>query len=331
MVFHINEASWHHYPPDTLKDLMASHRFLFPYFNGESPGRTELDYHILERPGKPYTDGWGCVWETHMEGIVGSVTQHPLSDWKDWDTYQAPDPSIDSGKGPVDWQKIAQELTQAQSSGQLAIGGLRHGHTFQTLADIRGYENLLFDMADEHTLLPELIQTVEDFNLAIVRKYIDLGVEWMCYPEDLGMQTGPMISPAMFRQFIKPCYERLLEPAREADCIIHMHSDGCIRNLVDDLITSGIHAVNLQDLANGIDWIRDVLVGKVCIDLDIDRQRITRFGTPEQIDALIREEVTKLGSRAGGLMMIYGLYPDVPVENVRALMDAMERYAFYYA
>ena len=30
-------------------------------------------------------------------------------------------------------------------------------------------------------------------------------------------------------------------------------------------------------------------------------------------------------------MMIYGLYPGVPLENVRALMDAMEKYAAYYA
>lgn len=29
--------------------------------------------------------------------------------------------------------------------------------------------------------------------------------------------------------------------------------------------------------------------------------------------------------------MIYGLYPGVPLENVEAVMDAMERYAFYYS
>ena len=64
--------------------------------------------------------------------------------------------------------------------------------------------------------------------------------------------------------------------------------------------------------------------------LDIDRQRITPFGSPSEIDALIREEVEKLGSPKGGLMMIYGLYPGVPLENAKALMDAMERYATYY-
>ncbi|MCA9443163.1 MAG: hypothetical protein KC964_20355, partial [Candidatus Omnitrophica bacterium] len=151
------------------------------------------------------------------------------------------------------------------------------------------------------------------------------------YPEDLGMQVGPMISPRFLKTYIKPCYQRLITPAREAGCLIHMHSDGDIRTLVEDLVDGGVQILNLQDLVNGIDWIRETLAGKICIDLDIDRQRITPFGSPSEIDALIREEVEKLGSPKGGLMMIYGLYPGVPLENAKALMDAMERYATYYS
>jgi hypothetical protein len=41
--------------------------------------------------------------------------------------------------------------------------------------------------------------------------------------------------------------------------------------------------------------------------------------------------VEKLGSAQGGLMMIYGLYPGVPLPNVKALMDAMEKYATFYS
>jgi len=58
---------------------------------------------------------------------------------------------------------------------------------------------------------------------------------------------------------------------------------------------------------------------------------ITTKGTPEQIDALIYEEVTKLGRKEGGLMFTFGLYPGVPLANIKALMDALSRYAFYYS
>ena len=112
--------------------------------------------------------------------------------------------------------------------------------------------------------------------------------------------------------------------------MIHMHSDGDIRTLLGDILSAGVDVMNLQDLVNGIDWIRDNLKGKVCVELDIDRQNITRFGTPKQIDDLIREEVEKLGSPQGGLMFIHGLYPGTPMENVEALYDAMERYMGYF-
>ena len=330
MVFHINEASWNHYSSDDLKELMADHKLLFPDFQ-DGPGRAELDYVIPERVGKPFLDGWGCLWETAMDGIVGSVTKHPLANWDNFDGYTSPDPQVDSGKGAVDWTMVRQNIDSAKANNEFTVGGLRHGHTFLQLVDIRGYENLLFDMSDDDARLWKLIEMVEHFNAEIIKNYLDIGVDMMTYAEDLGMQNGPMISPEMFYKYIKPSYERLMKPAVDAGRIIHMHSDGHIHELVEGLIDGGVAALNLQDLVNGIDWIKENLKGRVCIDLDIDRQRITPKGTPADVDALIREEVEKLGSKEGGLMMIYGLYPGVPLKNVKALMDSMEKYAFYYS
>ena len=177
----------------------------------------------------------------------------------------------------------------------------------------------------------DLIERLEAFNMEIVRRYLEMGVDVISIPEDLGMQNGPMLSPEHFRKYIKPSYSRMMKAAREKSVSVYMHSDGDIRLLIDDLLESGVGCINLQDLVNGIDWIRERLKGKVCIDLDIDRQKVTRFGTPKEIHQLILDEVKQLGSPQGGLMMIYGLYPGVPLENVEALMDAMEKYAFYYA
>ncbi len=330
MIFHINESCWNHYPPDALKELMAEHKLLFPDFQN-GPGRVELDYSIPERVGKPFLDGWGCLWETSMDGIVGSVTKHPLESWDSFDDYNAPDPRIDSGKGAVDWKKVRIEIAQAKANGWFTVGGLRHGHTFLQLIDIRGYENLLLDMFDDDPRLWKLIKLVERFNADIIKNYLDIGVDMMTYAEDLGMQNGPLISPEMFYKYIKPSYERLMKPPLDAGCIIHMHSDGHIHALAEGLIDGSVAVLNLQDLVNGIDWIKETLKGRVCIDLDIDRQKITPKGTPADIDALIRQEVEKLGGKEGGLMMIYGLYPGVPLENAKTLMDAMEKYAFYYS
>ena len=140
-----------------------------------------------------------------------------------------------------------------------------------------------------------------------------------------------MLSPELFRKYIKPAYTKLMKPARDAGIPIHMHSDGDIRSLLDDLIDSGVEIINLQDLVNGIDFIAERFRGRICVELDIDRQKITPYGTPADIDALIREEVEKIATPKGGLALVYGLYPGVPLENVKAVMDAMEKYSLYFS
>jgi len=329
MAFCINAACWHHYDQTALQDLMAAHPLLFPAYQRPS-GEVKPDYAVNARSHEPYTDFWSCVWQTTDDGITGSVHTHPLADWAAFDNFTAPNPNETDGTYPINWPSIRATVERQKEQGELIYGGLPHGHTFLRLQDLRGYEHLLFDMLDQEPNLAKLIAMIADFNYAQVTKWLDLKPDIMSYPEDLGMQNGPMLSPDCFRAYIKPVYQRIMKPARDRSCIVHMHSDGDIRALADDLIEGGVEVINLQDLVNGIDWIADRFAGRICIDLDIDRQKITPHGTPQQIDNLIREEVKKLGRKQGGLMMIYGLYPGVPLNNVKALMDAMEKYAPYY-
>ena len=326
LTFNVNKACWHAYPQEALCDLMEGHPRLFPDFVRPSlPFKPDIA--PWRRAGIPYTDSWGCVWKTTEDGITGAVVDNPLSNWEAFADYASPDPDEHDGWGPIDWKQKQARIRAARQNGQLATGSLRHGHTFLTLTYIRGYENTLLDMADGDVRMQKLLAMIEAFNAGLVERYLKIGVEWFDYPEDLGMQCGPMVSPRLFREYIKPVYKRLFEPARKSGCVIYMHSDGDIRALCDDLFDAGIQVVNLQDQVNGVEWIRDQLKGRVCIDLDIDRQSITRFGTPRQIDAHIRRVVEELGQPRGGLMLKHGLYPGVPLANVKALMDAMERYA----
>lgn len=329
MNFVINHACWNNYPQEILFDLMESHSFLFPDFKRPN-GIYIPDYLPNARKDVPYTDSFGCVWQTSENGITGTVTTHPLKNWDSFKTWQPPNPEYCDGMKAIDWNKISKDISSAKRKNEIVTAKLRHGHTFLQLCDIRGYENVLIDMLDEEPLLEKLLDILESFNLSIVKKYIECGVDVLCYPEDLGMQIGPMLSPDTFRRYIKPRYQRIMKPARDAGVMIHMHSDGDIRSIVDDIVDAGVDCINLQDLVNGIDWIAERFSGKTCVDLDIDRQKITPFGSPKDIDSLILEEVKKIGCKEGGLTMVYGLYPGVPLENVRALMDAMEKYAFYY-
>ncbi|MBN1835212.1 MAG: hypothetical protein JW820_05125 [Spirochaetales bacterium] len=330
MTFHINPSCWHHYPQDALQELMAAHRLLFPGFE-PSPGPVKVELPPFLLAYKPFTDPWGCVWETTDDGIMGTVVRHPLESWDSFDDYTPPDPEHFSHWGPIDWEAQKGQIGPSISQSWIRNGEIGHNHTWLRLIDIRGYANVLYDMTDGEPRLLRLVEMLEDFNMGLLENWITrVGVRWMSFSEDLGMQVGPMLSPEQFRGYIKPSYRRLFNRAQEAGCIVHVHADGDIRTLVHDLLECGVDVLNLQDLVNGVPWIQQNLRGRVCIELDIDRQSITFGGTPAEIDALIRSEVEALGSRKGGLMMIYGLYPGVPLANAAAVMDAMERYAGYF-
>ena len=329
MVFHINAACWHHYPQDWLVEQMLNHPFLFPDYHPPRLPYTPV-YARVARRSEPYTDDFGCRWETTDDGIIGTVVGHPLANWSAYADYRFPDPECRMGFGPMNWTREKERIDAAHDRGDFVTCGLQHGHTFLRLSYLRGYQNLLFDMADEEPLLFDLIERLEAFNHAIVRHYIDLGADMISFPEDLGMQVGPMLSPQEFRKYIKPSYMHMMQSVRDKGLPVHMHSDGDIRTLADDIVDSGVAVINLQDLVNGIDWIKDRFRGKLCVDLDIDRQKTTVYGTPKQIDELIRSEVEALATPQGGLTMIFGLYPGTPMQNVTALMDAMERYAQWF-
>lgn len=324
--FSVNASCAHNYPTDELDRMIRRHPRLFRALPPDWSA-SALTSPPWARVGQPYNDPWGCRWETAEEGIMGVVTRHPLADWASFETFQAPDPGTCNGLYQADWAKLEADWRKAKVEGVLRQGGLPHGFFFLLLSYLRGYENLMFDMADEDPRLPELIDVVEKFDLAVVRRIAGAGAEIVTFAEDLGAQTGPLLSPSMFRRYVKPAYRKFFSAAKSKDALVYLHSDGHILDLVDDLIEVGVNILNPQDTVNGIDKLAAAMKGRVAIVLDIDRQKITRFGTPAEIDDHIREAVSKLNTPLGGLGLIYGLYPGVPLENAEAVMTAMEKYS----
>jgi hypothetical protein len=104
-----------------------------------------------------------------------------------------------------------------------------------------------------------------------------------------------------------------------------MHTDGHVVEILPDLIDCGADVLNPQVGANGLDSLARECKGRVCIDLDLDRQMFP-FCTPDDIDDHIREAVEVLGSPEGGLWLKAELGPDIPLENMDAVCTAMEKY-----
>ncbi len=315
---------------EELEDVMARHPLFFPGFKKGQVEYDNFQFSNAYRAGERYTDAWGCVWETPTDGIEGVVIEHPLADWDALDTYEAPDARVQLDRAPIDWKAKRKSLEAAREQGGLTSGGLAHGFMFLRLEYLRGFENLMMDMATDEPRLWKLCDIVHHHNQTIVQNYLAIGIDLLSLGEDLGTQTASIISPAMFRKWLLPYYRRLMQPARAAGAHVSFHSDGYTMELFDDLIDAGVTMVNPQDLCHGIDNLAKHLKGRVCIKLDIDRQTIVPFGSRNDIRELIKEEFMKLGSPQGGLEFICGIYPPTPPENVDAVCSALEEFRTYW-
>lgn len=329
MHIHMSDASWDEYRYEMERVAVHNPDF-FPHVYEGWRNYDEYVFAPAHRKDEAFIDNWGCKWETPTNGIEGVVTKYPIEDWSGLENFKMPDIDTQNDRGPKDWDEVRRANARARSDGSLVWYGLPHGFLFLRLTYLRGFENALCDMMDRDPMFEKLFDELVSYNLELVKRYVAIGPDIMGFPEDLGTQTGPIISPDLFEKWFVPAYEKLMAPCRQAGILTHFHSDGKTLGILDHQIRAGVQIVNPQDLVNGIDNLAELIKGRACIDLDIDRQSIVPFGTRQEIFELIEEEVKKLGSARGGLMMTAGIYPPTTPDTVDALCAALRKYRCYW-
>jgi len=290
-------ATWVKYR-EALEDVVARHPIIF---GDISQGSRDFDeVGGTYRQGE-HIDAWGCVWSNIRHGCESIVTGHPVPTRADVHKLKAPPPG----------------------------SGLAHGFMWLRLADLRGFEELMIDFAEEPPELQMLIDIVLEYNLGEIKRALEGKPAMMHFGDDLGMQHGLAIGEHKWREHLKPCYARMYGLCHEAGAKVYMHTDGHILPIVKDVIECGVNVLNPQIRANGLEGLVRECKGKVCVDLDLDRQ-LFPFATPEQLDAHVREAAEALGSPEGGLWLSAECGPDVPLENIEAICAALERYRTYW-
>lgn len=279
----------------------------------------------IRQAGSEATDIWGCHWTYPLESHDGLCVRHPIASWSELCNYRPPNPDKHTN-----WEQAEKSIENTKSEGKVASGGTDHGFIFLRLTYLRGYENLMLDIAEGRPELDELIGIIEGYWFEVVKRWVELGVDTIGFGDDLGLQNALPISPKAWRRYIKPSYHRIFSYCRSNGVYVFLHSDGYIVDIIPDLIECGVSRLNPQDLVNGIDNLKRLAKGKVYIHLDIDRQRINVFGKPEEIDAHIFNCIRTLGSPKGGLSLIWYVFPPTPIENIEAGARAMDKYATYW-
>lgn len=271
-----------------------------------------------------FKDNWGCVWHTAIDGIEGQVVEHPLSDWNAFDSYKMPDYNTQSERGLRDWNRIKKSKEEIRKAG-FHTGGDGE-RMFDRLYLLRGFENLMIDFAEDHPKLPLLIEMLWEYEMKLVKKWLQIGVDEIGFHTDIGTQQSLMISPAKFRRYIKPMFKDIFQTCRNAGVHVLLSSDGRVLEIVDDLIECGVSIHDPQFRANTLDGIEKYYKNRLCANVDLDRQMFA-FCTPEDIRQQVKNVVETMELQEGGLMVSGSIYgSNVPLDNIDALCKAVEDY-----
>jgi len=237
-----------------------------------------------------------------------------LTDWSELDNFLENFPTPHE-EGSFDGLKI---------DGRYTLGCFwRFFH--ERLWTVRGMENLMMDYYDYMDELKILCARFLEFYKVIIDRYHALGCDGIFTSDDLGFQTGPMMSPAIFEELYLPFYKEFIGYAHEKKMHVFLHSCGDNTLLMDYLIEAGLdvfHPVQKgpMDMAKTAERFGEQITFLVGVDV----QDLLPNATADEVQAEIAEMKRIFKPERGMLLsMGNGILHDTPKENIRAALVEM--------
>jgi len=312
-----------------LEKLGTDIRYVYPNLLPNSP----------VSPGEypdTFKDSYGQIWhraEPYFYAATGILSHiQPGDDISQVMTFPNPeDPKW--MEGVAERARKLRETTDYFVTMRMVAS---HG-PFQTACDLRGTENFLMDMAIHPELAQELLDRINDLLVGLFHQAMRAGGDYFDMIElpgdDYAYNLGTIISPRMFRRFIKPILSRFIETIRtyRPDIKIMFHSDGLITSLLEDLIDIGIDVVHPLEPLPGTDFIeikkqfgkRIAFLGAIDISHALP-------GGKEDVIAEVQTRIRQLAPGGGYILAPSNhIQADVPPENVESLYKSAQQFGVY--
>jgi len=258
---------------------------------------------------------------------IPMYTDYPVKSAQDWEEIKALRLNPNS---PERFPENLPEIITGMKSRDAAIqiGSYPYG-LFGTARDLMGAEELLVCFYDEPELVHDIMDYLTDFWLAIYKKALSyVQIDHIHIWEDMSGKTGPLISPAMFKEFMLPNYKKIVAFAKAHDIpIVSVDTDGNMDVMMPLLEESGINLVLPFEVQAGCDIvaIREQFP-KICLHGGIDKNMLT-MGFAE-IDRELKR-VEPMFSGSGYIAALDHLpHPQISFENFSYFMKKLKELIF---
>jgi uroporphyrinogen decarboxylase len=276
--------------------------------------------------GDAYTDEWGIGWRAQPYttafgvGHYTEMVRHPLADDRAIATYRPPDPTRPELYRDAAW-------TLQTFKDEYWIVGVTVTTIFETAWALRGYERMLTDFVTQPDLAECILEVPYRYHLAAAVRLVEMGVDMIWIGDDVGTQRGMLISPKLWRRFLKPRVANFITTLKRINPQIKIayHSDGDIRPIIPDLIEIGLDVLNpIQPACMDPAALKRAYGDRLCFWGTLDEQKTLPFGTPDDVRSEILTRLETIG-RGGGLILgpTHHVQLDTPMGNFWAMVDTI--------
>jgi uroporphyrinogen decarboxylase len=273
-----------------------------------------------------YFDEWGIGWrqqEYNTPFGVGKYTEichHPLAEDAAVAGYTAPDPAR-----PSLYDEAARVLRDYKD--EYWIVGVTVTTIFETAWGLRGYERILKDFALAPDIADAVLEIPYRYHLTAAKKLVEMGVDMIWTGDDVGAQNNMLMSPRMWRRFLKPRMANFIAELKAINPQVKVayHSDGNIYPIIPELIEIGLDVLNpIQPASMDPARLKADFGDRLCFWGTIDEQYTLPFGSAAEVETEVRNRIATIG-KGGGLILgpTHHVQLDTPMENFWAMVNTI--------
>jgi len=203
---------------------------------------------------------------------------------------------------------------------------------FYLYSRMRGMERALTDLLDRPAIAEAALERIHWIHARLFERILaeagDL-LDFVYVAEDLGTQESLLLSPALFRRFLRPTLRHMIDLAHRHGVRVFHHDDGAIRPLIPDLLDIGIDVLNpIQWRCRGMErtgLARD-FGSRVVFHGGVDNQQTLPFGTPADVRREVEENIATF-SRCKGYVVApcHNIQANTPTENIVTLYETVRK------
>ena len=276
-------------------------------------------------PLEPGFDIHGCRFEDvhYIGGSYSECVFHPLAAYASIDEIEEHYtwPTTDG----FDYSGIPDQI-KGKEQYPIRGGG---SEPFLTYKDLRGMEQAYIDLIDNPELVHYCLSKLFDFfyeNTSRIFEQLPGKIDLVYVAEDFGSQENLLISRQLIREFFLPGMERMVNLVHQNDAFVIFHSDGAIREILPDMIETGIDVLNpIQWRCKGMDRkaLKRDFGDQLVFHGGVDNQFTLAFGNIKEVWDEVIQNIQVLGEDGGYILSpCHNIQVISPPENIVAMYEA---------